>query len=248
MNHQLNPVMNPHINTAIWRPLPRRRAPSRWAFAPFTALLSVLLMAASTSSHAAEEPDYSVVRKLGNIELRSYAPYTVAEVLIQGAPTEVGTQAFPILAGYIFGKNKDARQFPMTSPVIQSAQSRKLAMTAPVIQTPGSGGIWVQFVLPKGVNAANAPKPLDARVSVRDVPAFEVAVIRYSGFWSDANYSDHLAQLQAALTQAAVVWTGEPMYSRYNAPYTPWFMRRNEIWLQIAPSSALTSLPKESHP
>jgi len=23
------------------------------------------------------------------------------------------------------------------------------------------------------------------------------------------------------------------VYSRYNAPFTPWFMRRNEIWLHL---------------
>ena len=112
MNHPLKPVMIPHINTAIWRPLPRKRAPSRWRFAPITALLGVWLMAASTSSHAAEEPEHSVVRKLGGVELRRYAPYTVAEVLMQGAPTEVGTQAFPILAGYILAKTKSRANSP----------------------------------------------------------------------------------------------------------------------------------------
>lgn len=63
-----------------------------------------------------------------------------------------------------------------------------------------------------------------------------MAVIRYSGFWSESNYDEHLASLQAALRAADLKWTGEPVYARDNPPFTPWFMRRNEIWLPLAPT------------
>jgi hypothetical protein len=43
-----------------------------------------------------------------------------------------------------------------------------------------------------------------------------------------------LAKLQAALRAANLTWVGEPVYSRYNAPFTLWFLRRNEIWLHLA--------------
>lgn len=62
------------------------------------------------------------------------------------------------------------------------------------------------------------------------------AVIRYSGFWSDANYKQHLEKLQVALRAANLVSVGEAAYARYNAPFTPWFMRRNEIWLHLTKS------------
>jgi hypothetical protein len=88
-------------------------------------------------------------------------------------------------------------------------------------------------VLPKGITAAVAPEPLDARVKLRDIAPSRIAVIRYSGFWSEANYSQHLSKLQAAVSAANLVAVGEPVYSRYNAPFTPWFMRRNEIWLHL---------------
>jgi hypothetical protein len=88
--------------------------------------------------------------------------------------------------------------------------------------------------LPKGVTVASAPEPLDPRIQLREVLPSQVAVIRYSGFWSEANYQEHLAKLKAALRATDVAWTGEPVYSRYNAPFTPWFMRRNEIWLHLA--------------
>jgi len=185
-------------------------------------------------SHATEEPEYQVVRTLPDVEIRQYAAYAVAQVLVSGPAGDAGNQAFPILAGYIFGKNKGEKTFAMTAPVTQAAVPVKLEMTAPVTQSAAPGGFLVQFVLPKGVTAASAPEPLDARVQLREVLPGQVAVIRYSGFWSESNYNEHLAKLQAALRGANLAWTGEPVYSRYNAPFTPWFMRRNEIWLHLA--------------
>ena len=209
---------------------PLRTARVFSAFLPLALVLTTLSM----PSHATEEPEYRIVRELAGIELRQYAAYTVAEVVVSGPATEAGNQAFPILAGYIFGKNKGEKKFAMTVPVTQAAVPVKLEMTAPVTQTAAPGGFLVQFVLPKGVTVASAPEPLDARIQLREVQPNQVAVIRYSGFWSESNYSEHLAKLQAALRAANLAWTGEAVYSRYDAPFTPWFMRRNEIWLHLA--------------
>ncbi len=184
-------------------------------------------------SHAIEEPSYTTLRSLDGIEIREYAAYTVAEVLVNADASDAGNRAFPILAGYIFGKNKGERTFAMTAPVTQTAAPVKMEMTAPVTQTAVAGGFMVQFVLPKGVTVANAPEPLDARVVLREVATQRVAVIRYSGFWSESNYNEHLAKLQSGLRAADIAWTGEPVYSRYDGPMTPWFLRRNEIWLPL---------------
>ncbi len=197
-------------------------------------LAGTALTTAAMPSHATEEPDYQVVRELADIEVRQYAAYTVAEVVVPGPAVDAGNQAFPILAGYIFGKNKGERKLAMTAPVTQAAVPVKLEMTAPVSQSAAPGGFVVQFVLPKGVTVATAPEPLDARIQLREVQPGKVAVIRYSGFWSESNYNEHLAKLHAALRSADLAWAGEAVYSRYNAPYTPWFMRRNEIWLRLA--------------
>jgi len=199
-------------------------------------LLFLALSAFAMPSKATEEPDYEVVRQLDTVEVRQYAGYAVAEVLVAGPVGEAGGQAFPILAGYIFGKNKGERKFAMTAPVTQAAAPVKLEMTAPVTQAAAPGGFIVQFVLPKGVTAASAPEPLDARVQLREVAPLKVAVIRYSGFWSESNDGEQLAKLQTTLRNANLAWTGEPVYARYNAPITPWFMRRNEIWLNLAPT------------
>jgi SOUL heme-binding protein len=200
------------------------------------ALLSLLaLTTLPMPARAIEEPDFQVERRLGDdVEVRTLAAYSVAEVLVPGPAVDAGRQGFPILAGYIFGKNKGDRKLAMTAPVTQVAAPVKLEMTAPVTQAAAPGGFVVQFTLPRGVTAASAPEPEDARVTLRDVAPRRIAVIRYSGFWSASNDAEHLELLQAALRAAGLAWTGEPEIARYDAPFTPWFLRRNEIWLPLA--------------
>ena len=144
-------------------------------------LLLLTLTAMPLTSQAIEEPVYEVIRKFGNVEVRQYAPYVVAEVVLDASAEDAGSKAFPILAGYIFGKNKGEEKFAMTAPVTQSAVPIRMDMTAPVTQSAVAGGMRVQFVLPKGVTLAAAPEPVDPRVQLRLVPAATWAVIRYSG-------------------------------------------------------------------
>jgi hypothetical protein len=200
-------------------------------------VLPLLLLAlALPMAQAIEEPRHELVRQLdAQVELRRYAPYVVAEVLLDTKAADAGSQAFPILAGYIFGKNQGQRKMAMTAPVTQAAEPMKMAMTAPVTQAAASGGMRVQFVLPREVSLAEAPLPLDPRVQLREEPAALRAVIRYSGSWSQANYDEHLQKLRRTLEAAGVATEGEPVLARYNGPMTPWFLRRNEIWLQVRP-------------
>jgi hypothetical protein len=121
----------------------------------------------------------------------------------------------------------------MTAPVTRAAEPVKLEMTAPVTRTPDAQGYLMQFVLPGAVTLATAPEPIDPRVQLREVPASLVAAIRYSGTWSQANYDEHLAMLRAALRATDLKWADTPTLSRYNGPMTPWFLRRNEIWLPV---------------
>ncbi len=197
-------------------------------------IVTLLLAVTASTSMAIEEPTYEITKRLNEqVEVRLYAPYVVAEVVLNAPESEAGSLAFPILAGYIFGKNKGERKLEMTAPVTQSAEPLKLAMTAPVTQDAVAGGTRVQFVLPKGVTLATAPEPLDARVRLREEPAVSRAVIRYNGTWSQANFDEHLAQLQSALAAAGIATQGQPVLARYNGPMTPWFLRRNEIWLSL---------------
>jgi hypothetical protein len=195
----------------------------------FTLGLSVV----APGSQAIEEPAYTVERQYADFEIRVYPPVLVAEVTVPGPTDDAGNQGFRILAGYIFGKNKGERAIAMTAPVTQSAEPVKIAMTAPVTQAAAAEGFVIQFTMPRSFTLATLPEPEDARIRLRETPARRYAVIRYSGFWSDANYSAHLRQLEQATAAAGVATQRPPIYARYDAPWVPWFMRRNEIWLQL---------------
>jgi hypothetical protein len=187
----------------------------------------------SPMANAIEEPRYTVVQEHAGFEIREYAPYLVAEVLVPGPSDEAGNQGFRILAGYIFGRNKGERQISMTAPVSQAPAPVRMEMTAPVTQAATDGGYIVQFVMPSAFTLATLPEPLDERIRLREVPGGRFAVIRYSGTWSEANYREHLATLERGVAAAGLRTSGSPIYSRYNAPFVPWFMRRNEIWLRL---------------
>jgi hypothetical protein len=182
------------------------------------ATITAFAMAAEV--RAVEEPRHTVVQQLDGAEVREYAPYVVAEVLVSGATADTaGNQGFRVLAAYIFGQNKG---------------DRRIAMTAPVTQSAAEGGHVVQFVMPASFTLETLPEPLDARVKLRQVPATRYAVVQFSGFWSETNYQENLARLLRAVQVAGLRTTGEPIWSRYDPPWTPWFMRRNEIWLKLA--------------
>lgn len=194
-------------------------------------LAAFVLAMAGTSAMAIDEPRYTVVRAYDAFELRRYEPYLVAETVVGLAAEEAGNQGFRILAGYIFGRNKGARKIEMTAPVAQTPA--KIAMTAPVAQSARSGGHVVQFAMPPEWTLETLPEPLDAGVSLRAVPARTLAVIGYSGTWSQSGYEEHLKKLQDALAQAGLPTHGDPIWARYDPPWKPWFLRRNEIWLEV---------------
>lgn len=183
-------------------------------------------------AHAIEEPTYQVIRQFETFELREYAPYIVAEVTVPGPQEQAGNQGFRLLAGYIFGRNKGEQRLEMTAPVTQTAAPQKIAMTAPVTQAASKGGYVVQFMMPSAFTLDTLPEPLDSQVRLKSVPGGRFAVIRYSGTWTQANYETHLAQLREGVKATGLRTAGPPVYARYNAPWVPWFLRRNEIWLR----------------
>ena len=119
---------------------------------------ATVLSLSSPMASAIEEPQYTVVRQYAGFEIREYAPYLVAEVLVAGPAEEAGNQGFRILAGYIFGKNQGERKISMTAPVAQTPAPARIEMTAPVTQAAADGGYFVQFTKESAVKSASAPR------------------------------------------------------------------------------------------
>lgn len=182
---------------------------------------------------AIEEARYKVLEKSRNFELRQYEPHVVAETMVEGDFSEVGNEGFRRLFGYISGKNHSKRSISMTAPVSQEGESEKIPMTAPVNQEV-EGNKWrITFLMPSGYALETLPAPIDPRVSLRQVPGRLMAAIKYSGTWSRERYEAKKALLVKAIGKRGLKQLGEPIFARYNSPFTPWILRRNEVLIQV---------------
>lgn len=158
-----------------------------------------------------------------------YGARVAAETTVDDAEVPARSEGFRRLAGYIFGRNAGSARIAMMAPVAQGyAKGEVLAMTAPVAQAPDGAGSTIRFFLPAGLTADAAPRPLDARVRIVEVPAQTVAVLRFSG----STGSEAMAVRRAALLAGlfATQWTaiGGPFAWFYDPPWTLPPLRRNE--------------------
>ncbi|WP_373508723.1 heme-binding protein [Thiocapsa sp.] len=205
----------------------------------------MLMFLGGTKAMAIEESGYEVVRTFPDFELRRYPPYRVAETEVPGPFDEAGNQAFRILADYIFGNNRADTKIEMTAPVSQrpaAGEGERIEMAAPVAQRPASGtdgGTFiVSFVMPERFTLATLPVPVDPRVRLREEPGKLVAVRRYSGRWTESSYRENESLLLSAVEQAGLRPVAAPVYARYNSPFSLWFMRRNEVMVEVGASGA----------
>ena len=182
---------------------------------------------------AIEEAEYRVIQKFDDIELRDYSPAIVAETFVNGDFQDAGSRAFRKLFKYISGKNTAQDKIAMTSPVTQEKRPEKIAMTSPVGQRPAKEGWVVSFMMPASYTMDTIPNPTDPQVVIREIPAYRAAVIQYSGRWTEKNFQEHLALLQDWMVKSEIKAAGEPVWARYDPPFKPWFMRRNEILIPV---------------
>lgn len=201
----------------------------------FFALIGLTSLLYIPDLFAIEEPKYTSKVSFKDFEVRSYAPILVAETEVKEEFEDAGNRAFRLLADFIFGNNTIKSKIDMTAPVTQQATtSEKIAMTAPVTQSKSGSGYVVQFTMPARYTLDTLPKPNDSRVRIVELAARKVAVYSYSGSWSESRYNEKLAEFKKALARESITTVGEPTFARFNSPWALWFLRRNEIWLEVA--------------
>jgi hypothetical protein len=180
-----------------------------------------------------EEQKYTVERKFQKFEVRRYEPCVFADVIVTASFESAGSVGFRPLIGYINGNNKPNSKIAMTAPVVQEPVS-KIAMTSPVIQESSGNENIISFVMPAGMTLESLPVPSSSSVSLREVPEQHMAVTRFSGRWTQATYEQQLNDLKSRITEHGYTSNGSPRFARFDPPWTPWFMRRNEIQIPIA--------------
>ena len=186
---------------------------------------------------ALEKPDYEILYEDGNIEYRLYEPYLVAqtEVSMDDNYNSASNEGFRRLFKYITGSNTSEVDIAMTAPVQMSMDDsgQKIDMTAPVQQLENGDILQVAFMLPSKFDMKSAPTPTDHRVTIKEIPARIMAVIRYSGRWTEKNRSKYEYRLRENLELHAITAISQTETAAYNPPFTPPFMRRNEIMLEV---------------
>ena len=194
----------------------------KFAFLLGSFVVFVAALFVSTTS-AIEEPTYSLVTswESPDIEIRDYD----SRILATTRMTEGQNSGFRVLAGYIFGGNENEQE---------------IAMTAPVQRTmPGEQEAEMAFVVPRAYSIEELPTPDDFRIEFREEPAYRAAVIRFSGWVNDKKAERYWQTLITFLEEQGIQPVGDPTLNQYNPPWTPPFMRRNEIIVAVVASEVI---------
>ena len=195
--------------------------------------VTALLVTGAINAMAIEEAEYTVIKKDNHFEIRDYAPHIIAETVVDGNLKDAGDIAFKKLFGYISGDNRSRDNVSMTAPVSQKPNGEEIKMTAPVAQQRDKESWVVSFMMPGSYTMKTLPEPADKEITLRQVPARRMAAIRYSGFWSEEGYLRHKAELESWIDKMGLTIVGVPIWARYNPPFMPWFLRRNEVLIPI---------------
>ena len=190
------------------------------------------------STKGIETPQYEVVRQADGYEIREYRPQIRAEVTVSGAYDEAINTGFRKVADYIFGNNTSSAKVSMTAPVLSEAgsgDSRKIAMTAPVVHGGDAAGEThtIAFVMPGEYTMDTLPQPNNAEVTLREIPSQRFAVLGFRGYATERRVGKKTARLEEALKRDGVAVSGEPAVAQYDPPWTPPYMRENEIWITV---------------
>jgi SOUL heme-binding protein len=179
-----------------------------------------------------ETPQYSIIKKQNEIEIRRYPAYIQAEVSVDEKRYKSAIEkGFGVLAGYIFGNNNSKQKIDMTTPV-QASQSEKIAMTTPVTVT-GESSFTVAFIMPSAHTLETLPQPKDSRIRFRLIPARSLAAIRFSGFFRQEKIQKNKQRLGQWLQEQGIETEGDFIVAGYNPPWVPGFLARNEVLIQI---------------
>ncbi len=198
----------------------------------FPVVLPLALVFAACGS--IEKPAFQPVKKAGNVEIRKYGGQIEAQTTVQGEFNEVGNEGFRRLASYIFAKKRDGKQkIAMTAPVKQKLDLKDKNLTRLV--KSGASSYTISFIMPDKYTLEQLPKPEDNRVKLVQVEPRYMAVVRYKGGWSKSNYEENEKKLMAALNENSLKAKGNVIWARYNSPFTPWFLRTNEVMVEVEP-------------
>lgn len=199
-------------------------------------ILAIIWIAYSYFSvRGIEHPKYAVLVKQHGYEIREYDPFLAAEVAVKGTQKESLRKGFKILFDYISGNNRSQKSIKMTAPVTQqpAARSQAIAMTAPVTQEQEGDSYVISFMMPGNYTADTVPVPLDPSVRIIKKERKKFAVLRFAGYATEEKIKKKQARLKELLHKDNYQMESSFYLALYNPPWTPPFMRRNEVMFLV---------------
>ena len=199
-------------------------------------LLLFSLLFFSSYLMATEEPEFILILKKENFEIRQYESKILAQVQVQGDFDDATSRGFKVLADYIFGNNLSLdgnTKIEMTAPVVLEPISEVIEMTAPVL-AEGENKEWVvSFVMPKKYSLDTLPKPNNKDIRISRLPAEKYAVVVFSGLIRESNYDEQINLLNSFIATKNLITIGKVQIARYNPPWILPFFRRNELMIRV---------------
>lgn len=177
----------------------------------------VVVFGFKTSRAGYESAPYQLVRSDGKFELRDYPVLTVVETPMVRGGNEADN-GFMRLFRFITGSNE---------------AKEKIAMTTPVFMSGSGSSNTMAFVMPVNMKVAEVPKPTDETLMVREQEPGRFAVLRFSGRRSTEHEAETLKQLEGWIKAQNLKAQSKPIYGYFDPPWTPSFLRRNEVMLRI---------------
>lgn len=198
-------------------------------------ILGLWSLGAYLAIRTLEEPKYTVESRKDGYEIRQYAPTLAATTLVRGSTFNTGlNEGFRRIADYIFGNNTTKSSIAMTVPVQESSTtSAPIAMTVPVLEQGSNTERTISFIMPSAYTLETIPQPNNPDVVLVQNPARRVAALRFSWFGNAARVEAKKRELAEMLARDNVAILSEPAVAFYNPPFTPPFMRRNEILIDV---------------
>jgi len=199
-------------------------------------MLGIIWIAYSyLSVRGIEYPKYTVLKKYHGYEIREYDSRLAAEVVVKGTQKESLRRGFKILFDYISGNNRKQESIKMTAPVTQQPEekSQRFVMTAPVMQEQREDSYLISLMMPANYTLDTLPRPEDPAITIVQRERSKVAVLRFSGYATEEKVLKKQARLKELLQEDGSQILSSFHLALYNPPWTPSFMRRNEVMFVI---------------
>ena len=180
----------------------------------------IILLFLQNSIMAIETPNFKLIKKEGEFEIREYEPMIIAMTKVKSGYREASSAGFRRIANYIFGGNQKQMEIKMTAPVITDVPNVK-------------GMYDILFVMPSQHKFDDLPIPDNDNVELKVKELGKTAVIQFGGWATESRATHYKEKLEQFIETSGYEINSDYMVAQYNSPWALPPFRRNEIIIMV---------------